>query len=198
MANFFDSIYDTFSQTDTKNMEKIAEQIGGQFKSAGAIKGQQISVEYRGLKIIYDIVTISKGNNVDTRIKVEFKSSANYHIVMNTKMWLNFYINIYGWKAAAELRKYKKIFLNKEAASKLSIRGTDEELTSNIFDEKVLGDLKYSDIHTFQIHCNGESGKLYSMMSGGIEHIDSFLKVHKMICYLIDNMDAQKIIDISL
>lgn len=45
MANFFDSIYDTFSQTDTKNMEKIAEQMGGQFKSAGALKGQQISVE---------------------------------------------------------------------------------------------------------------------------------------------------------
>lgn len=195
MGNFFNSLYDMFSQTDTENLKKIASQIGGQFKSAGAFKGQQIAVEYNGLNIIYDIVTISKSNAVDTRVRVEFKSPVQYHLVMNTKVWPNFYINIYGWKAAAELHKYNKIALNDELSHQLSIKGTDEELTVNLFDEKTLKLLNHSDIHTFQIHCNGESGRLYSMIYGSIGDVDTFLKVHHMVCSLIDNMKARKMID---
>lgn len=195
MGNFFDTLYDIFSQTDSESIKKIASKIGGEYKSAGALKGQQILVAYSGINIIYDIVTISKGNTVDTRIRAEFKSHAQYHIVMNTKVWPNFYINIYGWKAAAEIHKYKKITLNDELTGQLSISGTDEETSVKLFDSKAIKLLNHLNIHTFQVNCNGESGKLYSMIYGGINDVDAFLKVHQMVCSLMDHMKAQKIID---
>lgn len=195
MGKFFDGIYDTFSQTDSDNFKKIANRLSGQYKSAGVLKGQQISVVYNEINIIYDIVTISKGNAVDTRIKAEFKSHVQYHLVMNTKVWPNFYINIYGWKAAIEIHKYKKITLNDKLTTQLSIHGTDEEISVSLFDEKAIKLLSHSDIHTFQIHCNGESGKFYSMIYGSINDEDAFLKIHNMVCSLIDNMRTQKMID---
>lgn len=195
MSNFSNSIYDTFGHTDTEVMKRIADSIGGQFKNAGTFKGQQISTEYNGIKISYDIVTISRGGTIDTKINAEFKSHVQYHFVMNTKIWLNFYINIYGWKAAFELHKYKKISLNDDISSKLAIRGTDEKLTANLFDEKAIKVLKNLNVHTFQIHCSSESGKIYAMLYGGINDMDAFLKVHHMICSLIDNMKTMKMID---
>ncbi|MFT9056819.1 MAG: hypothetical protein ABF449_09405 [Ethanoligenens sp.] len=195
MGNFFDALYDTFSQTDSDNIKKIASQIGGQYKSAGALKGQQILVEYSEINILYDIVTISKGNTVDTRIRAEFKSHIQYHLVMNTKVWTNFFINIYGWKAAAEIHKYPKITLSDELLGQLSIHGTNETITASLFDEKAIKLLAHSSIHTFQIHCDGESGKLYSMIYGGISDPDAFLKIHHVVCSLIDRMKEQKMID---
>lgn len=194
MGNFFDSLYDTFSQTNSETFKKIANQIGGQYKSAGIFKGQKISAVYNGITIIYDIVTISKGNTVDTRIRAGFKSHNKYHIVMNTKVWPNFYINIYGLKAAAEIRKYKNMILNDELTEKLTISGTDEEISKDLFDEKTIKVLKNSNIHTFQIHCNGESGEIYSMIYGAINDTEVFIKIHHMVCSLIDNMKLMKII----
>ena len=49
MSNFFDSLSDTFGQTDTENLKKVASQIGGNFKSSGVFNGQQITVEYSQL-----------------------------------------------------------------------------------------------------------------------------------------------------
>ena len=48
---------------------------------------------------------------------------------------------------------------------------------------------------TVQIHCSSESGKIYAMIYGSINDMDAFLKVHHMICSLIDNMKTMKMID---
>ncbi len=76
MGNFFDELSDTFSTTNSDNLKRIADQIGGQYESAGALKGQQISVVYGGINILYDIVTFSRGGTIYTRIRAEFKSHA--------------------------------------------------------------------------------------------------------------------------
>ena len=195
MGNFFDELSDTFSTTNSDNLKMIADQIGGQYESAGALKGQRISVVYGEVNILYDIVVFSKGGTIYTRTRAEFKSHAQYHLVMNTKVWLNFYLNIYGWKAAAEIHKYKKIAFSNELSRKLYIHGTDEAVTTSLFDEKAVKTLDYFKTHTFQIHCDGESGKLYSMIYGSIDDPEAFLKIHHVVCSLIDRMKEQKMID---
>lgn len=194
MGNFFDKLSDTFSTTNSDNLKKIADQIGGQYESASALKGQRISVVYGGINIIYDIVTFSRGGTIYTRIRAEFKSHAQYHLVMNTKVWLNFYLNIYGWKAAAEIHKYKKSPFNAELTEKFNIHGTDEAVTSGLFDEKAVKTLARFSVHTFQIHCDGESGKLYSMIYGSINDSENFQKIHRTVCWLIDRMKEQKMV----
>lgn len=194
MGNFFDELSDTFGTTNSDNLKRIAAQIGGQYESAGALKGQRISVVYGGIHILYDIVTFSRGGTIYTRIRSEFKSHSQYHLVMNTKVWLNFYLNIYGWKAAAEIHKYKKIACSDDLTGKLNIHGTDEAVTINLFDEEAVKTLAHFRIHTFQIHCDGESGKLYSMIYGSINDPDDFQKVHHMVCSLIDSMKSKDMI----
>ncbi len=80
-------------------------------------------------------------------------------------------------------------------SGKLSIHGTDEAVTTSLFDEKAVKILGYFNISTFQIHCDGESGKLYSMIYGSIDDPEDFLKIHHMVCSLLDKMKEQKIIE---
>lgn len=82
MGNFLDELSDTFSSTNSDSLKRIADQIGGQYESAGILKGQQISVVYGGISILYDIVIFSRGGTIYTRTRAEFKSHAQYHLVM--------------------------------------------------------------------------------------------------------------------
>lgn len=195
MENFFDELSDTFSTTNSDSLKRAAAQIGGQYESAGALKGQRISVVYGGTNILYDIVVFSRGGTIYTRTRAEFKSHAQYHLIMNTKVRLNFYLNIYGWKAAAKIRKYNKIAFSDELAGKFNIHGTDEAVTSSLLDEKAVKTLGHFKTHTFQIHCDGETGEIYSMIFGCINDPEDFQRIHHMVCSLIDRMKEQKMID---
>ncbi len=194
MENFFNSLYDTFSQTDSEGLKKIAGQIGGQYKNAGTLKGQQISVVYGGISIFYDVVAISRGGTSDFRVKAEFKSHTSYHLVMNTKVCINFYIYTFGWMAAFKAHKYKKIEVSDRLSQNFNVHGTDEAITERLIDEKTVKIMSDASFHTFQIHCDGESGKIYALY-GNIGNTDALLKTHHMVCSLIDHMKEQKMIE---
>jgi hypothetical protein len=193
MGKLIDVVSDTMGRTDTEMWKKFAEEINGKHEAATALRGEKISTEYKGLDIKYDMVSF-RGCSY-TRLRIDFKSSKSFNLVLGTKYYINFYFNIIGIKTALNLLKYRKIYLDDKLSNKFVIKGKNEDLIRNIFNDKILRILNNSDIYAFEINSNGVSGKMQSIIFKHMENIEYFSTFHNMVCSIIDNLEDLKVIN---